>query len=103
MAGKKTKKTLIPEPPRAVRVKPEDIEKDLEPPSEEISAPATEVDKPATPRAIPSKQVTELATATALVTKTKYVVNRWWNLKRGEEISAPRVVITALKNAGLVK
>lgn len=103
MAGKKTKKTLIPEPPRAVRVKSEDTVRDPEPAQEEVPAPITKVDRPAPPRAIPSKQVTELATATALVTKTKYVVNRWWNLKRGEEISAPRVVITALKNAGLVK
>lgn len=103
MAGKKTKKTLTPEPPRAILVEP--VAKEEDPPvapSKKV-APVPKVEKPAPPRAIPSKQVTELVTATALVTKTKYVVNRWWSLKRGEELTAPRVVITALRNAGLVK
>lgn len=55
------------------------------------------------PVAVPAKNLTEYFGAIALVTKTKYVINRWWHLKAGEEIIAPRSVIDSLRNAGLVK
>lgn len=45
----------------------------------------------------------ELLTVTAKVTKTKYVVNRWWHLQAGEKFTAPRVVVECLKGAGLVE
>jgi len=60
-------------------------------------------EKAAPPRAIPSQGVTELVTAKALVTKNKYVINRWWKLQKGQDFTAPRVVIDVFRKAGFVE
>jgi hypothetical protein len=92
MARSKPKK---PKLPRAVAVK-----KDLK---EEVKPKEKKPDPPPIPKAIPSKEVTELCTAVAKQTATKYIIDRWWHLKRNREISAPRVVIDCLRQAGFVR
>ncbi len=92
MARSKTKKPKIP---RAVAVK-----KDLKSESKSVEK---KIDPPPIPKAIPSKEVSELHTAVATQTTTKYIIDRWWHLKRNREISAPKVVIDCLKKAGFVQ
>ena len=102
MAGKKNKLSSKEEPVLKETKKPIEVVAKPEPKPEPKPKPKSgpKVDPI---KVIPSKKIQGLETAECLVTKTKFIVNKWWSLKRGREITAPKVVIDALRNAGFVK
>ena len=75
-------------------LEPEPVKEEPKPEPKPKKAPVRE--------AIPSKLATDLVTRKALKSTVKFI-GRWYTLRAGKDLTAPKAVIDSLASAGLVE